>query len=698
MNEIFRLRPSSNALCFVLCCCLLPFSASLFAADYPHTPIHRHMKRSSPATHATNASAALFEKNDAARALKLAQRETLYSPRGVNAWFLSMEAAHLLENQGAELRGALAVCALAKNADPRTEIAAMRLTALGQNSEPFRKKHEAIERLAGGDSACASAASEALYAAALDGLPESNVRQLAGRSGWLTEWTIARAVATNTKSQPEQLEFADGQVRLPDYFTPAVSYTAAAAFDAPDDATYTINAETNGGKISIDGREIAEREVVLSAGKHEVRVTFRGTERGPRIRIVKSAATRDQNAKVSHASAREIEYIRAAGDLAAGKRTEAIDAIRESELAATAVGLRLIDDATPQTQTVSAPALLPLAVVLAHPSCENVKSALDVRTNRDSQATLEEHFRSCGPDSIAYAQWLAASDRHLDAIAELNRLLNEWPLDREAHRLLVSELQRVGNNQAADRAAAEFLAIAPNARNFRRMAQNAALAHADASTTPFYEPYRRIAPDALPETSQPTAPVVILLQDKVAISRADGSVSMYMHRVVQLMTEAGAQGYRLLPMPNGAQLLTSRVVNRVAASASILRAGDEIEEEYVVNYTGDGGMISHPEAFQYVFNDFDSPLLDARFVILSPSNETPGYVIASGDVPKSRTDFANGYRAETWERKIESADANTSAPAIVRVVENENGWSIPPSVERRRILETIHPGPRPREA
>jgi hypothetical protein len=164
------------------------------------------------------------------------------------------------------------------------------------------------------------------------------------------------------------------------------------------------------------------------------------------------------------------------------------------------------------------------------------------------------------------------------------------------------------------------------------------------------------------------------------------------------MTEAGAQGYRLLPMPNGAQLLTSRVVNRVAASASILRAGDEIEEEYVVNYTGDGGMISHPEAFQYVFNDFDSPLLDARFVILSPSNETPGYVIASGDVPKSRTDFANGYRAETWERKIESADANTSAPAIVRVVENENGWSIPPSVERRRILETIHPGPRPREA
>jgi hypothetical protein len=301
-------------------------------------------------------------------------------------------------------------------------------------------------------------------------------------------------------------------------------------------------------------------------------------------------------------------------------------------------------------------------------------------------------------DFLRTARSLIDANRHSEAIAELTRIVHDWPLDREAHRLLISELQRAGNDCAADRAAAEFLAIAPSARNYRRMAQNAIAATTEDSVAPFYQPYRRPAPAALATSSDAGSPAVILLQDKVAIARLDGSVSVYMHRVVQLMNATGAEQFQPLALPVGSQLLTARVVNTDRDLTSGVATGDEIEEEYVVNYTGDGGMLAHPEAFQYVFNDFDFAMLDARFVVLSPAAESLGYVIASGNVPPSRTEFINGQRAQIWEKKLESADAATDAPAIVRVVENENGWSIPPAVERRRILETIHPGPRPREA
>ena len=269
--------------------------------------------------------------------------------------------------------------------------------------------------------------------------------------------------------------------------------------------------------------------------------------------------------------------------------------------------------------------------------------------------------KSCVPDSVSCARWLAANDRHAEAIAKLNQIVREWPLNREAHRMLISELQRAGNSAAADRAAAEFLAIAPNARNFRRMAQSAELAQDDVNGVPFYQRYRRPAPAAVAVTQEPATPTVILLQDKVAIARRDGSVSLYMHRVVQVLTSAGGLGYRPLAIPDGAEVLTARVVNREASSdqetqTASLQPGDEIEEEFVVNYTGDGGMISHPEAFQYVFNDFDSPLLDARFVVLSPAGETPAYVIASGNVPSSDVESYGGLRAQIWQRKAVSAE------------------------------------------
>ncbi len=583
-----------------------------------------------------------------------------------------MEAAAVLENQRSQMHNALVLCAIAKTGDPRTFLAGQRIARLGNNSEIFRQERKAIETLAGGNSECRTGAQEALYEAALDGLPQSNVRMLSERAGWLTKWNIARSSTDPAKSIAEQFEFADARIHLPDYLPAWAGYAAETNYVAPTDGQYVLTGDLAGTKISIDHQELGSGPFALEAGPHRVQILFRGADSAPRIRIVAFSAIDEK--VFQKLSSREASYVRAAVALGSGYPQESAEMIRQSELAGTVLGAKLLENASLQ----SAPHL-----------------------ESTSAEAIPMPPQPGAPDSLLYAQWLAAHNRDLDAIETLTSTLRAWPLDREAHRMLIAELQRVGNNLAADRAAAEFLAIAPNARNLRRMAHNASLAQDIQMSAPFYAPYRRPAPAALVGPTAASDPVVILLQDKVAIARADGSVSLYMHRVVQLMTAGRAQMYRPLTLPEGAHLLTMRVVTNAAQLATLpplFQAGDEIEEEYVVNYTGDGGMISHPEAFQYVFNDFNSPLLDARFVVLSPSSETPGYVIASGKVPASRVESVNGLRAEIWERKTESTNAATAEPAIVRVVENEHGWSIPPSVERRRILETIHPGPRPREA
>ena len=600
-----------------------------------------------------------------------------------------MELAMLRADEGGQLRAALAVCKLAKEDDPRATVAALRLSQSGRNSEAFRELRAAIEKLSAGESACAPAAREAMYAASLDGLPNTDVRDLAQRSGWLTQWTISRTGVAAVKTAPEQFEFPDARMQLPDYLPRGASYTADASYIAPHDGVYDVLGDVPGTKIAIDEKEPVPGTVALSTGPHHLRITFRAADATPRIRIRPTTRGSESISANAELSAREAIYLHAAILLGTRQEASAVQEVRDSEFAATTIGRSFLQQATH-----ASPPSAPFESALSHPSCGNLETAL----NTPQSAAIADRLQYCAPDSLAYAHWLAGVNRHSEEIRELSRLLQDWPLDREAHRMLIAELQRGGDNQAADQAAAAFLAIAPNARNFRRMAQSAASAPNQPTGLPFYEPYRRPAPPALSAYAGPDTPAVILLQDKVAISRLDGSVSLYMHRVVQLMNDAGVEKFRPLAVPESAQLLTARVVNNPRSLPSTLKPGDEIEEEYVVHYTGDGGMISHPEAFQYVFNDFDFPLLDARFIVLSPATQTPGYVIASGDVPESRMAYTGTLRAQIWQMRCTAPSPDISNPAIIRVVENENGWSIPPSIERRRILETIHPGPRPREA
>ncbi len=82
-----------------------------------------------------------------------------------------------------------------------------------------------------------------------------------------------------------------------------------------------------------------------------------------------------------------------------------------------------------------------------------------------------------------------------------------------------------------------------------------------------------------------------------------------------------------------------------------LSPGDAIDEEYVVNYAGDGGIAEHPEVFQFVFGRFDEKVLSARFVVLTPAGEADrAVVIASGDAPQLASRVKDNMLARIWER------------------------------------------------
>jgi hypothetical protein len=211
------------------------------------------------------------------------------------------------------------------------------------------------------------------------------------------------------------------------------------------------------------------------------------------------------------------------------------------------------------------------------------------------------------------------------------------------------------------------------------------------------------------------AAAVELLDDHVAISRPDGSVSLYVHNVTRLGSDDAVQAAVQLAAPQGAEVLMLRVLHADGSATDLpcgaqsslrsLLAGDVVDKEYVVHYAGDGGIPEHPEAFQFVFGSFNERVLNSRFVVLSPAEQADrGVVIATGGAPAMTAKVVNGMLQRMWssDDADQAESAVASAPRnglpIVRVVEQENGWSVPSSAEHQRHIETIHPGPRPQDS
>jgi hypothetical protein len=292
-------------------------------------------------------------------------------------------------------------------------------------------------------------------------------------------------------------------------------------------------------------------------------------------------------------------------------------------------------------------------------------------------------------------------------------------MNRDARLMLVRELQLAGQDEAAQRAAVEWLRVAPNAGEYHRLAAamepDEASGQDENSAAPFYAAYRRDVSAIVRESASQglDAPDALLVEDHVAIARADGSVSLYVHVAKRPVLGETVQQAENTTLPQGAQLLALRVVHADGTSVAMngvdqrlvtLSPGDAIDEEHVIHYAGDGGSSEHCEAFQFVFGNGDDQILHARFVVLTPAEQSDrGVVIATGGVPEMRTFVHEGMLQRVWDNENSHTKAaspgqfNAGSP-IVRVVEKENGWATPSSAEHQRRIETIHPGPRPEQS
>jgi len=353
--------------------------------------------------------------------------------------------------------------------------------------------------------------------------------------------------------------------------------------------------------------------------------------------------------------------------------------------------------------------------IAAHPSCKNVRAALSFYHDHGDAgmaASVARKLDGCSPESLDYAKALSEQGSHAEAARWLQQFTAAAPLNRDARLMLVRELQLAGEDEAAQQAAVDWLRIAPNAATYHRLAASAE-PQADDLAAAFYSPYRRDAADLLRQTNDGLSleAGAVVLDDHVAIARPDGSVSLYVHNVWHPSTDS-AQAPSNIVLPQGAQVIRLGILHADSTSIALghdsravqIAPGDAIDEEYVVNYTGDGGIPEHPEAFQFVFGSFGRQVLNARFVVLTPAGRADrGAVIATGGAPAMSAVVQGGMLQRVWAREQGRPprgwpSTSASGLPIIRVVEEEHGWTVPSNAEHQRRIETIHPGPRPQDS
>jgi hypothetical protein len=320
-----------------------------------------------------------------------------------------------------------------------------------------------------------------------------------------------------------------------------------------------------------------------------------------------------------------------------------------------------------------APGLLARLLEL-HPSCARLAEAVKFYSStaeQDRARQMEQRLAACAPESLQYARVLAESGRHSAAAAYLQQLIVKNPLHRAARRLLVEQLV-LSNQQSAARLQARLLReLSPNARHYARLAEDpvSALdsrsrrAAGFAPNDAFYVPYRRDGLEVVRRSAQRSfsgGSAVVLLADKVVEVRADGSLSVYTHRITRPLNKDGISRYGEITLPRSADLLELRTIKasgqiiepelaqqKPTISMPALETGDAIEEEFVTHYADPEQA---PEsATALTFGSFAAPILYSRLVLLAP-REAAIDVREQGETPKTLVGENNGTVIRIWER------------------------------------------------
>ena len=369
------------------------------------------------------------------------------------------------------------------------------------------------------------------------------------------------------------------------------------------------------------------------------------------------------------------------------------------------------------------------AEIAAAPTCEALTTAHDFYFRHEQfqrAKALESSIEGCAPGSTDYANLLSTSGRHAESAKSAAKLVAENPFSRTARHLLVRELALAGRSAEAHEAAVELAHLAPNSTMFRRMSEKPAdslLFSTDdtdgrsvlAGGDPFYSPFRR---NTLPIAHQPTPhkysgiPAVALADDKVSRLAANGSVSVYVHRVLRVITREGIEKFGEVSIPENAHILELRTLkadgtiaepefsqHKDTISMPALSPGDVIDEEYVVYYP-DGGIEKHQKDFSFTFGSHDTPVEDARFVSITPES-IPVTTRQFAGAPNAFTSLAQGQRVQVWEQRyIPRFDEETSVPArpsrptVVVYTIPQNGWFDVRDSYRDKLIGATRIGPR----
>jgi hypothetical protein len=368
------------------------------------------------------------------------------------------------------------------------------------------------------------------------------------------------------------------------------------------------------------------------------------------------------------------------------------------------------------------------AELSAHPSCDVLRHAYHFYADHQQYAragVLLTQSEACAPGATTYADLLSESGRHAEAAKNAAHLVSANPLSREPRLVLARELALNGDEPAAHRAMLELARIAPNSRQYRKMADSCEAiaacleenAHGSdfAADSSFYSPFRQDGRAYVKETASKLysgIPAVTLLDDRMTQLHDDGAVSVYVHRVTRIVTREGVEKYGEVSLPEDAEVLELRTIqadgsisepefseHKSTISMPALSPGASIDQEYVLHFAP-ADIDVHREYFSFTFGSFTAPILRARFVALSPqSTQLVTRQVAGAPTAKVQTD--HGQRVQIWQRDdIGQSSQESSVPAreilpTVKLFAIPNaGWNEVRDYYRDLLIDAAKVGPR----
>ena len=310
-----------------------------------------------------------------------------------------------------------------------------------------------------------------------------------------------------------------------------------------------------------------------------------------------------------------------------------------------------------------------------HPSCAHLSEALKFYNSQGRQTlaqNTEQLLGLCAPESMDYARVLSDSGRHKEAAVVLQRKLAHNPLNRGARRMLVEQLVLSNALNEASIQADRLRKLAPGSSFYATAAadplkvldSNSPRANGFISGAEFYAKYRRggLELARVPMSSKSTEgeSSLILLDDHVLKIQADGTASLYSHRVVRLLTRQAIQQYGQITLASGAEILELRTIKsdgrviepeltnqKSGVSMPALDPGDSIDEEFVSRYP-DWRLLPWG-SFLFEFGSVEAPVIRSRLVLIAPRTADINVEQRNGMPRPANTEIRGNQMVRIWE-------------------------------------------------